>query len=229
LVLVVGQDIENVVNFDFPKDIEDYVHRIGRTGRAGATGSSYTFLNLKDMENRRNMSELVGVLSRCEQVVPAPPEVRSHADVLHAASADLQLTFRKTNIRQEFRKGAAKHSDVRSPMSRYGGAAGSAGGFGYQGGNKFGGGGGGRPPADRFNGYGRGPREYGDREPRRPAFGRDPDDRFFESDRGDRGERFGAADKYAGRSAQYENFKYNADSYDDLDAVRSSVRAPRNF
>lgn len=32
------KDIDIVVNYDMPKVIEDYVHRIGRTGRAGAVG-----------------------------------------------------------------------------------------------------------------------------------------------------------------------------------------------
>jgi ATP-dependent RNA helicase RhlE len=43
-----GLDIEgisHVVNFDTPKDPEDYVHRIGRTGRAGATGTAITFMS----------------------------------------------------------------------------------------------------------------------------------------------------------------------------------------
>jgi ATP-dependent RNA helicase DDX5/DBP2 len=69
--------VETVINFSFPNNTEDYVHRIGRTGRAGASGTSYTFLNQKDMENRRNMSDLVGVLTRCEQEVPAVLEVRT--------------------------------------------------------------------------------------------------------------------------------------------------------
>ena len=63
------------MNFSFPNNTEDYVHRIGRTGRAGAKGTAYTFLNAKDMENRRNMSDLVGVLTRCDQEVPALLEV----------------------------------------------------------------------------------------------------------------------------------------------------------
>ena len=36
-------DIGFVVNFDFPYDPEDYVHRIGRTGRAGASGTAISF------------------------------------------------------------------------------------------------------------------------------------------------------------------------------------------
>merc|ERR1719230_1941159 len=37
------KDIKYVINYDFPKEIADYIHRIGRTGRAGAVGSSYSF------------------------------------------------------------------------------------------------------------------------------------------------------------------------------------------
>ena len=29
------KDIKFVINYDFPNNVEDYVHRIGRTGRAG--------------------------------------------------------------------------------------------------------------------------------------------------------------------------------------------------
>merc|ERR1719421_1125009 len=38
-------DVTHVVNFDMPRDVEGYVHRIGRTGRAGKTGVSITFWN----------------------------------------------------------------------------------------------------------------------------------------------------------------------------------------
>jgi ATP-dependent RNA helicase DDX41 len=33
-------DIQHVINFDMPSEIENYVHRIGRTGRCGKTGES---------------------------------------------------------------------------------------------------------------------------------------------------------------------------------------------
>jgi ATP-dependent RNA helicase DDX41 len=38
-------DIQHVINFDMPQEIEDYVHRIGRTGRCGKTGVATTFIN----------------------------------------------------------------------------------------------------------------------------------------------------------------------------------------
>ena len=37
-------DINVVVNFDVPREIESYVHRIGRTGRAGEEGEAFTFV-----------------------------------------------------------------------------------------------------------------------------------------------------------------------------------------
>lgn len=38
-------DVQHVINFDMPKEIENYVHRIGRTGRGGRTGVATTFIN----------------------------------------------------------------------------------------------------------------------------------------------------------------------------------------
>ncbi|MBN1990706.1 MAG: DEAD/DEAH box helicase [Bacteroidales bacterium] len=43
-----GLDISNVshvINYQQPKDLDSYIHRIGRTGRAGAMGKAYTFIN----------------------------------------------------------------------------------------------------------------------------------------------------------------------------------------
>nr|CAB3237058.1 ZF(CCHC)-20 zinc finger protein [Phallusia mammillata] len=39
------EDIKHVINYDMPDDIENYVHRIGRTGRSGNTGIATTFIN----------------------------------------------------------------------------------------------------------------------------------------------------------------------------------------
>ncbi|MGD0080116.1 MAG: DEAD/DEAH box helicase [Methanoregula sp.] len=41
-------DVDIVINFDVPQDVEYYVHRIGRTGRAGKSGRAVTFVSPRD-------------------------------------------------------------------------------------------------------------------------------------------------------------------------------------
>ena len=55
-----------VVNFDFPSNVEDYIHRIGRTGRAGAKGTAYTFMGGKD---GKHASKLITILKEAGQEV----------------------------------------------------------------------------------------------------------------------------------------------------------------
>ncbi|KAG8862093.1 DEAD-box ATP-dependent RNA helicase [Tulasnella sp. 330] len=65
-----GLDIPNVthvVNYDLPGDIDDYVHRIGRTGRAGNTGVSTAFFN---RSNKNIVKELIELLREANQEIP---------------------------------------------------------------------------------------------------------------------------------------------------------------
>ncbi len=48
-------DVEAVINYDIPQDIEYYVHRIGRTGRAGRKGRSFTFANSREIYKIREI------------------------------------------------------------------------------------------------------------------------------------------------------------------------------
>lgn len=43
-------EIQHVIIFTMPKEIEDYVHQIGRTGRSGKTGIATTFVNMNTAE-----------------------------------------------------------------------------------------------------------------------------------------------------------------------------------
>ena len=66
-----GLDIPNVthvVNYDLPTDIDDYVHRIGRTGRAGNTGKSTAFFN---RGNRGIVRDMIELLKEAHQEVPS--------------------------------------------------------------------------------------------------------------------------------------------------------------
>merc|ERR1719510_654286 len=61
-------DIKHVINFDMPKEIEDYVHRIGRTGRCGKTGVATTFININVPE--MTLLDLKGLLMEADQQIP---------------------------------------------------------------------------------------------------------------------------------------------------------------
>jgi len=43
------RNITHVLNYDYPNNSEDYIHRIGRTGRAGANGTAITFFTTDSM------------------------------------------------------------------------------------------------------------------------------------------------------------------------------------
>lgn len=58
-------DVKFVINYDFPSNIEDYVHRIGRTGRSDNKGTSYTFFT---QANGAKVDELVNILQESNQV-----------------------------------------------------------------------------------------------------------------------------------------------------------------
>ena len=65
------KDITTVVNYDMPNNMEDYVHRIGRTARAGAHGTAYSFFT---SENAKSARELIKLLREAGQEVPAELE-----------------------------------------------------------------------------------------------------------------------------------------------------------
>jgi len=57
-------DIKFVINYDYPNNSEDYVHRIGRTGRRDKTGTAYTLFT---PDNAAKARDLMGVLSEAKQ------------------------------------------------------------------------------------------------------------------------------------------------------------------
>jgi superfamily II DNA/RNA helicase len=61
--------ITHVINYDLPKNAEDYVHRIGRTGRAGATGIAISFASGKEVDSLRSIERYIGQ-SIPQQVIP---------------------------------------------------------------------------------------------------------------------------------------------------------------
>ncbi|XP_018326302.1 ATP-dependent RNA helicase dbp2 isoform X2 [Agrilus planipennis] len=69
------EDVKFVINFDYPSNSEDYVHRIGRTGRSQRTGTAYTFFT---PINANKASDLLEVLKEAKQVIN--PKLQEMAD-----------------------------------------------------------------------------------------------------------------------------------------------------
>lgn len=61
-------EIQHVINYDMPDDVEDYVHRIGRTGRSGKTGKATTFVNKSCEETC--LLDLKHILMEANQHIP---------------------------------------------------------------------------------------------------------------------------------------------------------------
>lgn len=66
------KEINMVINYDAPRDAEDYVHRIGRTARANTKGEAYTLINPKDMPKLLRIERLIE--TEIERV-PIPEEL----------------------------------------------------------------------------------------------------------------------------------------------------------
>ena len=60
--------VKHVINFDLPSDVEEYVHRIGRTGRMGNLGVATSFFNDK---NRNLIRDLVELIIETKQELPS--------------------------------------------------------------------------------------------------------------------------------------------------------------
>ncbi|KAA3675323.1 ATP-dependent RNA helicase DDX3X, partial [Paragonimus westermani] len=133
-----GLDIPNVkhvINFDLPSDIEEYVHRIGRTGRMGQPGSATSFFSER---NQNVVRDLVELLRESKQTVPAWLEAR----LSYSSGSDLRRTkgsnytkrrgnYTSTDYRQNSTRGTSYVSAV--PMTNSNTSSLPNGGFGLLG------------------------------------------------------------------------------------------------
>ncbi|KAK5920367.1 hypothetical protein CgunFtcFv8_024186 [Champsocephalus gunnari] len=144
-----GLDISNVkhvINFDLPSDIEEYVHRIGRTGRVGNLGLATSFFNDK---NSNITKDLLDILVEAKQEVPSWLESlayeHQHKSTTRGRSKRFSGGFGARDYRQTPGGGPSSFTTPRGGRSAGGGRGfgGGGGGFGGGGGGGFYGGGGG--------------------------------------------------------------------------------------
>jgi ATP-dependent RNA helicase DDX3X len=135
-----GLDIPNVtqvVNYDLPNNIDDYVHRIGRTGRAGNTGSALAFVNEK---NSGIIRELRDMLEENDQEVPPWLDKMSQYSGQRGGGGGGRGGGRGRGSNFGSRDVRYDKKDSRGSSQGYGGGGG---GFGGGGGGGYSGGGGG--------------------------------------------------------------------------------------
>ena len=138
-VLSRGIDIDGidlVINFEAPRDAEDYVHRIGRTARAARKGTALTLINHMDLPRLKRIEKLIG---REVPKLPLPPGLIEEPESRHAprqGSGGRSQPPRRSGGEGQQKEGGQK-TPFRGGQRRSGGN--------NNGGNK--GGGGGHAPA----------------------------------------------------------------------------------
>lgn len=123
-----GLDIDHVthvINYDVPYDVEQYIHRIGRTGRAGRTGDAITLVYARERRQLANIERMIGskiqpariptvadialrrreafldsihetlTSGEYETMLPAAGELSQHFDALEVAAAALQMLWKE--------------------------------------------------------------------------------------------------------------------------------------
>lgn len=143
-----GLDIENVthvINYDVPYDVEQYIHRIGRTGRAGRSGDAITLVYHKERYKLANIERQIG--SRIEpariptvadiarrrhslfleslreslnarefdSMMPAAGELCEEFDAVEVAAAALQMLWKERHQSQHLEPEEESFADLEQP------------------------------------------------------------------------------------------------------------------
>lgn len=87
-------DLTHVINYSLPDDLENYIHRSGRTGRAGKTGTSIAIIHTKELHKVRAIEKVLGK-KFTDGTLPTPEEICSKQ--LFKAIDDIE----KTDINEE--------------------------------------------------------------------------------------------------------------------------------
>lgn len=149
--------ISHVFNYDLPRQVEDYVHRIGRSGRAGRTGIA---INLCSRDDRLQFHQINRYLKR---------------DMTEATVEGLEPRFVEDRYSRDSKGGKGRNSRGRGGYSSSGGYKGRSDSRSE---NR-----GGRDGGQKYSGFKGDSKGYGDRKPRDDRFGERSNDRPQRSDR----------------------------------------------
>lgn len=122
--------VAHVVNFDLPNDIDDYVHRIGRTGRAGKKGLATAFFNENNASLARALADL---MQEANQEVPtwlSRYAARSSFGGRNRRSGGGRFGGRDYRRDSFNSRGGSDYYNAGNSSGGYGGSGGYSGGYG---------------------------------------------------------------------------------------------------
>lgn len=100
-------DLTHVINYSLPDDLENYIHRSGRTGRAGKTGTSISIIHSKELHKVRAIEKVLGK-KFVNGTLPSPKEICSKQlfkaidDIEKADINEEEIAPFMTEIRRHF-------------------------------------------------------------------------------------------------------------------------------
>lgn len=104
------QNVSNVINFDFPKSVEAYIHRVGRTARGDNQGTALSFVSIKEMPLLQNVEQSLSENSTEEDSVFKPYQFKMEEiegfryrakDAMRAVTRNAVREARLKEIKQE--------------------------------------------------------------------------------------------------------------------------------
>ncbi|MGA7180721.1 MAG: DEAD/DEAH box helicase [Thiobacillaceae bacterium] len=109
--------VSHVINFDLPKQAEDYVHRIGRTGRAGASGIAVSLVSNRDGIQLRRISHFTGQKIEALVIPGLEPKTRMRTEASRPGNGgkrraphEFKAGFKpKAGERSHAKQGQGKH------------------------------------------------------------------------------------------------------------------------
>nr|WP_288318823.1 DEAD/DEAH box helicase [Xylanibacter caecicola] len=102
-------DISMVINYDVPHDVEDYVHRIGRTARADRDGRAITLIRGKEIGAFMNIEKFIG---RTVEKIPLPQGIGESPEYkVYARNESRKRKPYNKNKKQGYKKRNGKRSE----------------------------------------------------------------------------------------------------------------------
>ncbi len=116
-------DVEAVINYDIPQDIEYYVHRIGRTGRAGRKGRSFTFANSREIYKIREIERVCHTTITEKKLPGAAKVLKAKADKYMNKAWELHehedIELMKSFLQRKMEEEGCDALDLAAAMLKY--------------------------------------------------------------------------------------------------------------